>query len=273
MRKSKLINPQSPSWVQGELRLAGSLDSRMISLLSAIDETGSINQAAKQMDLSYKGAWQMIERANNMAPKTLISTATGGSKGGGTCLTTAGKALLKLFTQLDERHQAFLHELNRDLEADSDMLLLLKPLAIKTSATNQLFGTIVSLQLGSVYAEVAVELKWGEKITVSLTMHEIASLNLAVGSSVLVLISAPEISLVVIDQNNYRLSSRNCLNGTVIRIKQDGVDSEVVVRTSSGDCIVAMITKVSTDALELKIGSKVNAIFKSNAVTLGAIAK
>ena len=44
------------TWVEGELNLAGTLDSRMIGLLRAIDQSGSINQAAKQMGLSYKGA-------------------------------------------------------------------------------------------------------------------------------------------------------------------------------------------------------------------------
>jgi len=91
-------NNISTAWVDGELRLVG-LDSRMIGLLRAIDQSGSINQAAKQMGLSYKGAWQIIERANNGAPKTLVSTATGGSKGGGTCLTEAGRSLLALFTR------------------------------------------------------------------------------------------------------------------------------------------------------------------------------
>ena len=52
------------AWVEGEFRLAGALDSRMICLLSAIDQSGSINQADKQVGLSYKDAWQMIERAN-----------------------------------------------------------------------------------------------------------------------------------------------------------------------------------------------------------------
>jgi len=56
-------------WLEGELRLAGMLDKRMIALLMAVDASGSINQAAKQVGLSYKGAWQMIERANNLAPK------------------------------------------------------------------------------------------------------------------------------------------------------------------------------------------------------------
>ena len=91
----KLNKSITPTWVEGELRLVGALNSRMIGLLRAIDQSGSINQAAKQTGLSYKGAWQMIERANNLAPKVLITTATGGSKGGGTCLTAAGQSLLQ----------------------------------------------------------------------------------------------------------------------------------------------------------------------------------
>ena len=93
-----------PRWVEGELRLVGSLDGRLMELLKAIENCGSINQAAKNVGLSYKGAWQMIERANNLAPKVLISTATGGAKGGGTCLTSAGQALLQLFMRINERN-------------------------------------------------------------------------------------------------------------------------------------------------------------------------
>ncbi len=36
-------------WVEGNLRLAG-LDGRMIGLLRAIDQSGSLNKAAKKRD-------------------------------------------------------------------------------------------------------------------------------------------------------------------------------------------------------------------------------
>jgi molybdate transport system regulatory protein len=39
-------------WVEGEPRLVGALDSRMIGLLRAIAQSGSINQATKQTGLS-----------------------------------------------------------------------------------------------------------------------------------------------------------------------------------------------------------------------------
>jgi len=268
--------PQKPNdnktaaWVDGELRLVGTLDSRMIGLLRAIDQSGSINQAAKQLGLSYKGAWQMIERANNFAPKVLISTTTGGSKGGGTCLTTAGQSLLKLFTRLEKQHRKFLQQINKDLSDDPDMQMLLKRLVIKTTATNQLFGTIVAIEKGAVNAEVLVELKGGEQIVASLTLTELKLLELNIGSDVLLLINDPEI-IIITDLGSYPLSARNCLRGTVIRVQYDGVDSEVVLNLPSGDSLVATISQVSALALGLNPGISAYAVFKSNAVILGAI--
>jgi molybdate transport system regulatory protein len=258
------------TWVDAELRLVGTLDSRMIGLLRAIDQSGSINQAAKQTGLSYKGAWQMIERANNLAPKVLITTVTGGSKGGGTSLTVAGQSLLELFTRLELQHRQFLQQLNQSLSDDPDMQLLLKRQVIKTTATNQLFGIITGIQTDVVTAEVSVELKGGEQVVSSITLAELKLLGLGTGSDVLLLINDPEI-IVVTDIGNYPLSARNCLPGTVIRVQNDGVDSEVVINLTSGDSLVATISQVSALALGLIPGTPAYAVFKSNAVILGVL--
>lgn len=259
------------AWIEGELRLAGILDRRMIGLLRAIDESGSINQAAKQQGLSYKGAWQMIERANNLAPKVLIATTTGGSKGGGTRLTTAGQALLQLFTQLEQQHRQFLRHLNQTLADDPEMVLLLKPLSIKTSATNQLFGTITAIQPGPVNVEALVELKGGEPVAASMNLAVLDRLELNVGQDVLLLINAPEISIVT-EFGQQQLSARNSLSGAVVRIQRDGIDAQVALRLPGGDSLVAMITQASAESLGLKFGMPVNAVFKSNAVMLAVAA-
>lgn len=263
-------NPKAANWVEAELRLAGTLDSRLIALLKAIEQTGSLNQAAKLVGLSYKGAWQIIERANNQAPKVLISTATGGSKGGGTRLTTAGLSLLQLFTRLEQQHRRFIEELNQSLAADPTLMLLLKPLTIKTSATNQLFGTVSAIKTGAVNAEVFVGLKGGEQIVASLTLAELDSLTLEVGGNVLLLINAPEIGIVA-GHDNPGLSARNCLCGTVTRVQEDAVDSEVVIQLSGGDSLAATITWASVESLNLSPGVAVQAIFKSNAVIISAL--
>lgn len=260
------------AWIQGELQLSGVLDNRMMALLKAIEQSGSINQAAKQVGLSYKGAWQIIERANNQAPKVLVATSTGGSRGGGTCLTVAGQALLKLFIGLEQQHQQFLQQLNQGLSNDPNLLLLLKPLAIRTSATNQLFGIVTAIQVSSINAEVFADLKGGEQIVASLPLTEFRQLKLNIGSDVLLLINAAEI-IVVSDTANHSLSARNSLSGSVIRIHHDGVDAEIVIHLSSGDSLVATITKISAELLGIDLGVSVNAAFKSNAVILAAVAE
>ncbi|MGR9015089.1 MAG: TOBE domain-containing protein [Gammaproteobacteria bacterium] len=258
----------APTWIKGELRLADMLDTRMIGLLRAIDQSGSINQAAKQTGLSYKGAWQIIERANNRAPKTLVTTATGGSKGGGTCLTEAGRSLLALFTRLEQQHQQFLEQLNRSLADDPDTVLLLQRLVVKTSAGNQLFGSITAIQAGAVNAEVSVKLKGGEQVIVSIGQTSLNDLELNVGMDAILLINSAEITLVI-DLGSNHFSARNCLSGNVIRIQQSEVNAEVIILLAGGETLIAMITKQSLQSLALMPGMPVSAMFKTNAPILG----
>ncbi|MDX8127308.1 MULTISPECIES: TOBE domain-containing protein [Methylomonas] len=259
-------------WLEGELRLAGILDRRMISLLRAIEQSGSINQAAKQAGLSYKGAWQMIERANNLAPKVLVATATGGSKGGGTKLTAAGLSLLKLFARLEDQHRALLQQLNQSLIDDPDVMLLLKRQVIKTSAGNQLFGTIAKIHSGAVNVEVFVSLKGGEQVVASVPLATCVNLQLKVGGDAVLLVNAPDILVLGDDDLGFHgLSARNRLAGRVIRIHFDGVDSEVIIQLPSGETIAATITQISAEALTLKPGANATAVFKSNAVILAAL--
>ena len=150
------------------------------------------------------------------------------------------------------------------------MQMLLKRLVIKTSATNQLFGTITAIQTGAVNGEVLVELKGGEQIVASLALTELKLLELSIGGDVVMLINDPEI-IVITDPGNTPLSARNCLRGTVIRVQYDGVDSEIVINLPSGDSLVATISQVSALALGLNPGISAYAVFKSNAVLLGAL--
>ncbi len=266
---SKTSNDNS-AWVEGELRLAGILDKRMIGLLRAIENSGSINQAAKQSGLSYKGAWQIVERANNRAPKALLSTTTGGNKGGGTCLTAAGRSLLALFTSLEQQHQAFLEQLNRSLIDDPDTCLLLQRLVVKTSADNQLFGTIVEIITGAVHAEVIVELKGGTRVITSVSLASLNEPGLVIGADAVLLINGTDITMVA-DLDHERLSARNCLAGKVIRIHQDEVNAEVIVLLPGGETLTAIITSLSLQNMALAPGVATWALFKTNTPILGVM--
>jgi molybdate transport system regulatory protein len=261
-------NDITPLWVTGDLQLAGILDNRIIELLKAINQSGSLNQAAKQVGLSYKGAWQIIERANNSSPKTLVSTAIGGTKGGGTVLTDAGQALIHLFEELQSTHQLFLKQLNQNLAANPDTVLLFQRLVVKTSARNQLFGTVISILLGRVSAEIMIKLKGNEQIITTISLSDAQELGLTLNSDVLLLLNSSEIMLATID-NPKQFSARNYLACHVIQIEQDLIYAEVTLLFAGGEMLIATITKQSLQDLGLEKGMRVFAVFKTNAPILG----
>lgn len=65
-----------------------------------------------------------------------------------------------------------------------------------------------------------------------------------------------------------KISARNQIVGTVSEIKNGPVNSEVVVATTSGDKIVAVITNSAVETLGLKVGSEAVCIFKAQSVLL-----
>jgi molybdate transport system regulatory protein len=265
-------NFSTPTWLKAELRLAGTLDNRLLVLLKAIDDCGSLNKAAKQVGLSYKGAWQIIEKANHLAPKVLVTTATGGSKGGGTYITEAGQALLVLFTQLKQQHDEFLKQLNASLATNPEMVLLLQRQVVKTTAHNQLFGIITAIHKGAVNTEINVKLKGGEQIIVSIAQAQVEELALAIHSDALLLLNSIDITLVT-EFNEYKLVGQNRLLGTVIRIQQDAVNAEVIMQLPGGETLAAILTQRSLENLAITTGKQICAVFSSHTPILGIIPK
>lgn len=72
-----------------------------VQLLRCIAATGSLNKAAKAMNLSYQKAWNLMDATNKAAAKPLIETQIGGANGGGTVLTEYGKNLIASFEAIN----------------------------------------------------------------------------------------------------------------------------------------------------------------------------
>ena len=90
--------------VEGEIWLTDDGANRVLleqlGLLRAIAEAGSISAAARNLGISYKTAWDRLERLNNLSKLPLVLRAAGGSKGGGSQLTDYGRQLLAGFEEL-----------------------------------------------------------------------------------------------------------------------------------------------------------------------------
>ena len=70
-------------------------------LLEAIDTYGSINQAAKEINISYRKAWGYIKAMEERLGIKLIVRKTGGRNGGGAALTEEAREFLSKFEELE----------------------------------------------------------------------------------------------------------------------------------------------------------------------------
>lgn len=75
-------------------------------LLDAIAATGSISAAGKQLGMSYRRAWVLVDGMNRCFQQPLVETMTGGTHGGGTRLTAFGMDVLKRYRLLQGDIQA-----------------------------------------------------------------------------------------------------------------------------------------------------------------------
>lgn len=72
-----------------------------IELLEQIAAFGSISAGARQMNMSYKHAWDLVEEMNRLFGKPLVAAQTGGKHGGGAQLTPIGLAVVSRFRAIE----------------------------------------------------------------------------------------------------------------------------------------------------------------------------
>lgn len=239
-----------------------------VQLLGAIGECGSITQAAKQVKMSYKAAWDAIDAMNNLAGEPLVERLAGGKGGGGTRLTTRGRQLVDNFHIIEREHARYLQQLGSQAEGIADDLLLIRRMAMKTTARNQFLGKVLSLTTGAVNDEVTLALPGGQQIVAVVTQGSSTSLGLAPGVEAFALIKASSIILMT-DSQGARFSARNQLTGAVTRVQTGAVNTEVVLELPGGGTIAAIITNQSSTDLGIDVGASVTAIFKASSVILG----
>jgi molybdate transport system regulatory protein len=93
-------------WIEGdEQRFLGP---GPVELLEGIEKTGSISKAAKSMGMSYKKAWDIVNRLNGMAAEPFVVTSIGGEDGGGSSISVEAKEMMAWYWSLRERFREFL---------------------------------------------------------------------------------------------------------------------------------------------------------------------
>jgi molybdate transport system regulatory protein len=214
-----------------------------IALIEAIGGLGSISAAAKQLGLSYKGAWDGVQALNNLFDAPLVVANAGGKAGGAAVVTPRGLAVIRAFRDVEREIGAALSRLEAGLAApDPGLGDLIWSLGLRTSARNALRGTVVAIEDGEVTAKVAIDLGDGVRIASIITRRSREELGLTVGKPVIALIKS---SFVVINDDLLE-DGVNRLVGTVTD-REDGREvSEISLSLSAGKTLVATVPASAT---------------------------
>jgi molybdate transport system regulatory protein len=239
-----------------------------IYLLEKIGELGSITKAAKDVGLSYKTAWDTVNMINNLAEKPLVDRSAGGKGGGGTILTAEGKKVINQFKTIQEEHRKFLDNLEDRLGDTEALYQFLRRISMKVSARNTFAGSVTAITKGAVNAEVTLSLKGGVPLTAVVTNGAIDNLALKVGSEAYAIVKASSV-IIGTDLHDAKVSARNVFCGTIAKIIEGPVNTEVDVEIGGGNIVSAVITHGSSTRLELKVAGHACALFKASSVIIG----
>jgi molybdate transport repressor ModE-like protein len=80
-------------------------------LLSGVERTGSLRQAAIELGMLYNKAWLIIQAADHRLGFSLLDRSVGGKLGGGSVVTARGQDLLRRYQALEIEAHALLKEM------------------------------------------------------------------------------------------------------------------------------------------------------------------
>ncbi len=239
-----------------------------IRLLELIGELGSIAAAAKEVGLSYKGAWDAVQAMNKLFARPLVAAQPGGKQGGAAAVTPVGQAVIVAYRRVESDLAAAIGQLEQHLsDGTTPLERVIRSLSMKTSARNGLRGVVTSIADGAVNAEVTLRIAEGVEIVAIITQGSVADLGLAPGREAIAIIKSSFVILAK-GEEPLRISARNRLVGTVVRHDVGAVNDEVVLDIGGGKSITATITRESGKDLAFAPGERAQALIKASHVIL-----
>lgn len=137
---------------------------------------------------------------------------------------------------------------------------------MKTSARNQFLGTVKSIKMGPINAEVILDIGGDDMLAAVITHDSVEHLGLKVGMEAYAMVKAPWV--IVTTSDGFKTSARNELRGKVVRCQEGAVNGEVIIELAGGKCVAAVVTNDSIKSLGLKEGVKACALIKASHVIL-----
>ena len=217
--------------------LPGSDRDKRLEIMRALNQGGSISEAARACGVSYKAAWQALDTLSNLAGVALVDKVVGGSGGGGARLTAAGQQVLQTADALDAARRQTLQQI---LHRQGPLGLDLKSLwavGLRTSLRNQLPCRVRRVERSAGVARVTLELADGQCLTARITLESLQLLDLKVGRPALALFKA---TAVTVAPTIVAMGGINLLRGQVQRRGAGAAGTEISLLLSPGLQVVGM---------------------------------
>jgi molybdate transport system regulatory protein len=91
------MHPCSNFWLEKDGKVV--LSEWRITLLEAVERTGSINAAAAEQGVHFRVAWRKLKEMEDGLGVKLTQRTVGGNHGGGTSLTPEGRVYVRQFRE------------------------------------------------------------------------------------------------------------------------------------------------------------------------------
>lgn len=230
-----------------------------VELLQNIQIYGSISKAAKEMKMSYKAAWDSVDIMNKLSNKPLVTKVTGGKGGGGTVITAYAKELIQAYLEISALYRNYFKTLSDSFNEQLLDEIYEEPTFCRLS------GTICDKKNIKESYELSIELKSKQILTSIESKKFVIERDLSINDEVNFLIETNNIILTKIQNDN---SARNTLRGKVIKISDDGINSNITIDCGSGDIINSKVTTSSCKKLDIKLDDEIYASFKAYNITI-----
>jgi molybdate transport system regulatory protein len=140
-----------------------------------------------------------------------------------------------------------------------------KGTSMKTSARNQLKGTISEIEAGQVNSEIVIDLGEGATLKAVITNDGKKEMGLETGDSVYAIIKA---SFVMVSKDKPgKISARNVLETTVENVIDGMVNCELKLKMGA-QTLTAVITEEAAKELQIQKGDTVYALIKASSIIL-----
>lgn len=201
------------------------LSDRRLQVLRALETCGSISQAAREVGVSYKAAWQAIDTLSNLAGVPVVAKSVGGAGGGGARLTQAGQDLLRAAQAMAQARGAVMQHLQTAVPVQR--------LGIQTSMRNQWPCVVQKVELAGPLALVHVQSTHGDLfVTARITAESAQLLGLQAGMSVLAMCKATAVE--VSDAAAMQATTSNTWQGKATHVTQGEIGDEISLQMAPG---------------------------------------